>query len=311
MRACFDEILNRFPVRNKEEQKASFRAWALEKANLAGYEACVSEDDKHKNIVIGNPEKARVIFTAHYDTPWASVVPNLMLPVNRGLFLLYQMAIILPMLALAFLAMYLVMEFVPLDYDQALNRLLPLSAYFVVYYGLFAIFFRGRVNKNNANDNTSGIAAVFGVMKALSPHNKEKAAFILFDDEERGKKGSKAYAKTHKDINETKPVVNFDCVGFGTEFVVIEKEAFKGNALYEAFHKAYSKLAGGNVFSSKKAKANSDQMSFALGNAVMCCKRSKKGILYTGRIHTSKDTVVDTGNIQSVVSASQEFVDEI
>ena len=84
MKALFDEINEKFPVRNSKEQKEAFRDWALNGASECGLNASVSDDNGHRNLVIGNIESAEVIFTAHYDTPWQSPWPNLMLPYELG-----------------------------------------------------------------------------------------------------------------------------------------------------------------------------------------------------------------------------------
>ncbi len=311
MKAFFDEIIEKFPVRNSKEQKEAFRRWAIEDAQKCGLNACVSEDNGHKNIVIGSPDTAKVIFTAHYDTPWQSPWPNLMLPKNRGLYIMYQIGILMPFLLISFLASFAVMKLVPLDYSQVTNRLVPLYAYLFTYYVLFIVFIRGRKNKNNYNDNTSGVATVLAIAKEIKPEAREKAAFILFDDEEKGKKGSKAFSAKHKATGENTPIVNFDCVGLGDHFVVIEKEAFKAKKEYEAFRNAFSHLPNVHFFSSKKAHANSDQTSFKMGNAVMAAKESKRGILYADRIHTSKDTLVDTQNLVCLKEVSVSFIESM
>lgn len=304
----FDEIIRLFPVRNTKEEKAAFRAYAIEKAREMGFSAAEIDNAGHKNIAIGDVDKAKVIFTAHYDTPWASLFPNLMLPNNRGLHLAFQMAIVFPILAVSFLAAFLVFKFVKLDYSVAQNRLVPLAAYLVAYYGLFIGIMRGRRNQLNYNDNTSGIALLFDIMEKLSPQEREKCAFLLFDNEERGKKGSKAFAKENKEIFEKTPIVNFDCVGFGDQFVAIEKEGFKAHPMYNAFYNAFSSLKNSHILSSRRAHANSDQASFKLGNAVMTCALSKKGILYVNRIHTKKDTVVSGENISILSNVAHEFL---
>ncbi|MBR3929506.1 MAG: M28 family peptidase [Clostridia bacterium] len=311
MKALFDEINGNFPVRNTKEQKAAFSAWVVKDAEKSGLNASVTDDNGHKNIVIGDPERAKVIFTAHYDTPWQSPWPNLMLPKNRGLFLLYQIGIVLPFLLLSFLAAFLVMKIVPLDYAKTTNRLLPLYAYLFTYYVLFYFFMRGRKNKKNFNDNTSGVATVLQIAKTLKAETRGKAAFILFDNEERGKKGSKAFSKAHRNINENTPIVNFDCVGLGDQIVVIEKEDFKAREEYKAFRSSFGAVKNVHFLSSKKAHANSDQTSFKLGNAVMACRKSKSGILYVNRIHTSRDTVVDIQNLCALKEASVSFIEAI
>lgn len=311
MKAFFDSLIQKFPVRNSNEQKEAFRNWVIKDAGECGLNASVSEDHGHKNIVIGNAETAKVIFTAHYDTPWQSPWPNLMLPKDKALFWIYQIGMLIPFLLVSSLTAFLVMRYVKLDYSQTVNRLIPLYAYLFTYYALFFLFIRGRKNRKNYNDNTSGVAAVLSVAKGLKPEARDKAAFILFDNEERGKKGSKAFARAHKEIYLHTPIINFDCVGLGSSFVVIEREAFKAKEVYDAFRRAYSGLNDVHFLSEKKAHANSDQTSFKLGIAVMACKKTKRGILYVDRIHTNKDTVVDAENLNSLKNCSLEFIESL
>ena len=49
--------------------------------------------------MIGSPEGADVIFTAHYDTPRRALIPNLMLPLNPVLKWIYIFLPVLAMLA--------------------------------------------------------------------------------------------------------------------------------------------------------------------------------------------------------------------
>ena len=79
-----DEMVKRFPVRRSREEKAAFRAFALQAMRELGYDPRVEENGraKHQNIVAGDPEHAAVLFCAHYDTPAVFPLPNLMLPRN-------------------------------------------------------------------------------------------------------------------------------------------------------------------------------------------------------------------------------------
>ena len=304
----FDEIMKMHPVRNRALQKEAFRKWALKEAARNGCEGRIEENDGHANIVIGDMDRAKAVFTAHYDTPWESIFPNFMLPRARGLYYLYQMLIIAALLVFGFAAAGLFMLCVKLDYTVVSNRLAPLAVFMVVYYALFFLIFRTFVNRNNANDNTSGVACVLETMKKIPENLRENVLFVLFDDEEKGKKGSKAFFKAHSETLSNLPVINFDCVGFGRHPVFIVKEALEKTEAYAAFEKTYGTLENASIFSAKKARANSDQMSFPMGTGVMTCEKTKRGLLYVGRIHTRRDTVVDQENIRMLSDASAEFV---
>ena len=68
-----NHINDLYPIRRKAEQKENFRNYVLEESKKIGYDVKVDKIKEHNNIVIGNPETAKVIFTAHYDTPAASL----------------------------------------------------------------------------------------------------------------------------------------------------------------------------------------------------------------------------------------------
>ena len=75
-------LVEKFPIRRSKAQKAAFRAWFQEEAARLGYEAQVEEKGGHQNMIIGDPEKAQAIFTAHYDTPMHSLFPNNYQPIR-------------------------------------------------------------------------------------------------------------------------------------------------------------------------------------------------------------------------------------
>ena len=101
MKDLLNEINDRFPVRNSGDEKAAFRAWAAEHAKKAGHTVREENNKGHVNLVIGDPARAKVIFTAHCDTPRRSIHPNLMIPVCAPLRYAYMFAIIVPMFAVS------------------------------------------------------------------------------------------------------------------------------------------------------------------------------------------------------------------
>jgi len=198
MRDYLSEIDTLFPVRRSAGQKEAFRAFALAEAEKAGVSARTETLEGHANVVFGDPLKAGVIFTAHYDTPRRALLPNLMLVTNRVLFWAYQLGIVLALLAASIGAAVGMRALSGLPGDGREGRLLMLLTYAFVYFGLDILLLRGPANRRNRNDNTGGTAAVLSLVSALGA--RDGAAFILFDDEEKGKKGSKAYARACPDI---------------------------------------------------------------------------------------------------------------
>ena len=296
-----------FPVRSSAEQKQAFRAWALGEAKQNGFaQAQVVNAEGHENLVFGDPDTARVIFTAHYDTPRRALLPNLMLVTNRVLFWAYHLGTVLMILAVSMGAAFAVKSLLHLDWHDLPSRLLVLAVYMAVYGGLFTLLLRGPANRRNRNDNTSGTAAVMELMRRNG--EKDGTAFILFDDEEKGKKGSKAFAKANPSVKENALIVNLDCVGNGETFIFGPSKKAEGNPLYQRLSEAAGR-AGLNArfFPAGKAQMNSDHKSFDQGVGVCACSFKPKIGYYTGRIHTSRDTAAEPENIERLTDALSRF----
>lgn len=303
------EINERFPIRKRREQKDEFLNWALQEAEKLGYRAKVEElgDKKqHRNLVVGNLNSAKTVFTAHYDTPANNVLPNIMMPRNIPLFLLYQIFVVCVLLIISFAAMALGAWIAP-------GTKLPMLLYLVVYFGLLMLLMRGPANKHNANDNTSGVAAVFSLMASLPTEERRKAAFILFDNEEKGKLGSKAYAKEHKETASLKLFVNMDCVGVGDHILVLPRRMARIHPLYERLEKAFHPGNGKQAlfFSPFGTVCNSDHKNFECGVAIVACKKAPVVGYYAARIHTSRDTVADEANIAYLAENLTAFVQSV
>ena len=307
MKDYLNDIDSRFPVRNSEAQKEAFRGYAVSEAQSAGWTAgTVQESGGHNNVVIGDPETARTVFTAHYDTPRRGLFPNLMLPTNKLLKYLYLAAVILPMLAVAIYAGVLVRKLTGLE--GAAGRFVYLGVYALVYFALFLLMFRGPANARNRNDNTSGTAAVLTLAQKLA--GDPSAAFILFDNEEKGKKGSKAFAAAHPDIKADTLIINMDCVGNGDTFIAGASDPAIADRRYPKL-RAVLENAGGKVFPAAKASMNSDHKSFDKSVGIAACLYKNGVGFYTPRIHTGRDTVASPENIERLTDALREFVKEV
>lgn len=106
MKDYLNEINGLFPIRRRAEEKAKFLKYV--KDELGNERVSLEQlDGQHKNIIIGDVESAKVIFTAHYDTPAASLVPNLMLPANKVIGTLFHF--IYP-LAMALLSLFIALR---------------------------------------------------------------------------------------------------------------------------------------------------------------------------------------------------------
>lgn len=301
-----DLINGKFPIRRKDEEKGKFLEFLsgeTEKMGLSGGVETTS-DEKNKNFVVGNVEGARVVFTAHYDTPARSIFPNIMIPRNLPLFFSYQFLPVIFMLLVSLPISYLV-GMVWLEDSRAY-----MLTFLALYYVLYFLMFRGPSNPKNYNDNTSGVATLLEIMRGLSAEEKGRVAFIFFDNEEKGKKGSKAYFKDHESVTKDKLVINFDCVGNGETVVFIAKEEAEKREEYKALKASFAPKGEYTTefYPMRGSESNSDYKNFPLGVGCMACKRTRGGLLYTPAIHTPNDTIVKNENIDYITSGILAFL---
>ena len=187
------------------------------------------------------------------------------------------------------------------------------SGFLGTYYALYFIVFRGFSNKNNYNDNTSGVATVLTIVDKLGADNRDKVAFILFDNEEKGKKGAKAYFKDYKELMADKLLINFDCVGDGNEVVFIAMENAEKKSEHGVLHSSFESNDDytPHFYPIKGSESNSDYKVFPCGIGCMVCRKSKSGLLYTTKIHTKFDTVTNNSNIEYISDGIINFVNKI
>lgn len=304
MKDYLNLINDNYPIRRTKSQKEKFREFIKNEISNTKYDFRVETlDNSHNNIIIGDVEKANVIFTAHYDTPATSIVPNLMFPRNRFLGLIYHLGIPVILSILSLLLAYLISNLI------INNTKITVILYLFIYLTSFYLLTRCFTNKNNKNDNTSGVATI---LELATICEKENVAFVLFDDEEKGLLGSKSFNKAHKELLRKKLLVNFDCVGVGENIIFIAKDEAIKHDLYENL-KGYfvsNEIYNPLFFPYKGSFANSDFKSFDCSIGVMCCKKLKN-IYYTNKIHTNKDKVANKKNIEYIVENIIEFIDEV
>ena len=248
-----ESLVEKFPVRRSKAQKEAFRAWVVEKAQSMGYPAQVESIKEHHNVVVGDPETAQVVFTAHYDTPAGFFLPNLMTPRNKLYFWMRQMGMILLFILLGALAG------VPVGLLTGSENI-GFEVGWLVYMGCLLLMLYGPANKNNVNDNSSGVAAILETMARIPEAQRSKAAFILFDNEEKGCLGSKAYAKAHPAVKDNGFIVNLDCVGDGEHVLLLAGKKAREATCYTLLTAGLEAQAGRelHIFPLEKSIYNSD-----------------------------------------------------
>lgn len=293
------DVVKSYPVRKSKKQKQAFRADVTQWLQGLGYSVREEEGSFHsRNLVIGDPQRARYLVTAHYDTCARLPFPNLITPCNFWTFLLYQIFIclmlMLPALAVGGLVGYLLHSF---DIGYFL--------FVVLLWAAIVLMLIGPANSSNVNDNTSGVVTLLEIAKSIPELHRKNVCFVLFDLEEAGLIGSASYKKKHKREIPNQLVLNLDCVGEGDDIYFFPTAKLKKSKERLA---PLQKLAGGYGKKSIAVRTKgfaiypSDQSNFPYGVGICALKRGWAG-LYLSRIHTPRDTVLDETNVNILRAA--------
>ena len=293
------KILEEYQIRKSAKQKEDFWCFLLDELRGMGYEAKI-EGKSSKNIVVGDPETAKVIYTAHYDTCPVLPIPNFITPRNFVWYLLYQMLLVLPMLAAAVgaeVGTMLLWEWVTGETCPFMVAMTAMEA--VLLFFLWWIY-AGPANKHTVNDNTSGVLALVEIAESLPEELRSEVCLIFFDNEEKGLLGSSAFARKHKQVRKNGLVVNFDCVSDGDyiQFYPSKLLKKKGKDTLAAVEEAFP--SRGNKTTEVVRSFGfypSDQAKFKKGIGVCALKKKPLVGYYMDRIHTKRDTVLMEENI--------------
>ena len=166
------------------------------------------------------------------------------------------------------------------------------------------------INKNNANDNTSGVVTLLEILRTLPENQRDKVCFVLFDLEEAGLIGSSSYRKAHKKATDHQLVMNLDCVGDGDHLLMFPTKALKKNRRkLTSLYKACGYFGNKSLLVHEKGFGiyPSDQMVFPYGVGICALQKGKHG-LYVSRIHTAKDTVLEITNVNILRAALTSFI---
>lgn len=298
------DVVKNYPVRKSKKQKQAFRADVTQWLQNLGYPVCEEEGSFHScNLVIGDPQRARYLVTAHYDTCARLPFPNLITPCNFWTFLLYQIFIflmlMLPALAVGGLVGYLLHSF---DIGYFL--------FVVLLWADIVLMLIGPANSSNVNDNTSGVVTLLEIARSIPELHRKNVCFVLFDLEEAGLIGSASYKKKHKREIPNQLVLNLDCVGEGDDIYFFPTAKLKKSKERLA---PLQKLAGGYGKKSIAVRTKgfsiypSDQSNFPYGVGICALKRGWAG-LYLSRIHTPRDTVLDETNVNILRAALSTLI---
>ncbi len=288
------DVLRQYPVRKGKRRKQAFRDDVQAYLKTLGYESTVEKGSLgSRNLVIGNPDEAEWLVTAHYDTCARLPFPNLITPCNPVTFILYQLFAVLIMFAF-------------MGAGGALVYLLTRDGFWAFWTGylllwvFLVLMMVGPANRTNANDNTSGVVTVLEITRNLPESQRSRVCFVLFDLEEAGLIGSSSYQNRHKKTTPNQVVLNLDCVGDGDEIMLFPTKKLKKDA-----DKMDTLRPGCGSFGAKSMSLRqsgfsvypSDQANFPYGVGIAAFRRCKWVGLYCGRIHTHRDTILEEENV--------------
>ena len=294
------DVLTEFPVRKSKIQKLKFCNEIQRYMQNMGYSVTIESGSRNcRNIIIGDQQTAQYVVTAHYDTPPRMFLPNFITPCNPVIYFAYQTFVVLILLGISLGLAFGV---------GALFQMpqLRFPVWYFSYLGMLMLLLFGPANPNNANDNTSGIVTLLEIAKSMPQAARNKTCFILFDLEEKGLVGSRAYQKKHKSETNRQIILNLDCVGDGDEIMLFptkkmrirKRDLSQLERICGRFGKKSIKLHRKGV-----AICPSDHKNFPYAVGVMAFNRKKHIGLYCDRIHTKRDTVLDQTNVNIIRAA--------
>lgn len=305
----FETIDQRFPIRKSRQQKDAFLKYAQAAAGKMGYHGKIEENKgalTHRNLVVGEPLRAQVIFIAHYDTPAAALWPDLQTPRNPLFSLFYQMLITVLLLAVSFGAMLGAQLLVG-------NARLSLWLLPLTFVGLLGLIQYGPANKHNRNDNTSGLAALMALMEAVPQNKREQVAFVLTDHSSQGALGARAYAKAHPQVQYTPLVIDLNCLGEGEALLGFATRLARSHPAYEKLAQALgqNEKMPGYLYKNVGIAYAADHSAFKCSVGLMAAKKAPVLGWYVNRIHTCRDTAADISTIQKAADALTAFTERI
>lgn len=297
-------LFEEYQIRKTKQQKNEFINFL--KNNFPEMKVEAGGIPKSRNLVFGDLDNAKIIFTAHYDTCAVLPFPNFIMPKNIILTTLYSVLICIPFFLVTGIV-FSVLEYFLCDF---------LISYYISVIFLFAlfllVFILGKPNKHTANDNTSGVITVLEIMQTIADEQKEKCAFVLFDNEENGLFGSAYFRKIHKRIAKEKLIINFDCVGDGDNLMFVYSKKSK-KRYSDSLESVFSVVSDKTILHENAYTTfyPSDQMGFPINIAVAALNRKSFVGYYMSRIHTKNDTVCDMRNITTLVEGFKKFAERV
>lgn len=303
----FSHIMTSHRTRFYRKEKRSFLDFIIKELKESGHTSEIitgGEWITSTRNLITKPKDIKYILTAHYDTPGKAPFGYSRLSSLFGsATLLFNIIFILYLFLSAIVIGLIVDKNIDLIYKIIFLSIIVLAMI---------------PNKNNANDNTSGVVTLMYIANLIKKDKelKDSVMFIFTDKEESGLWGSKhvrKYLEENKvNLNDVQ-IINIDCVGNGDIPVVCYvKPNFRNrlkSKLKEKKQEPADKLENRiknylSVDNNKviiKKLSSSDHKRFRNYNAINLSMMKKTKLFkkhYLPNIHTNKDKNIDLKNIE-------------
>ena len=272
-----DRILREYPVRRKPAEKEKFRLWLMGTLKELGYQPKLQSRETPLNfggnvvnVVAGDPETAKVILIAHYDTGVRSLLPQLYMPTRPMTAFLY-LALTPVLVLLGSFVLSFALTF-PFDLPQ---YTLPFFLILLVTALLYLRF--GPSETRNLNDNTSGVAALMETAAALTPRYRGEVAFAFLDGGFGGLSGAKGFRARYPSAKE-KPVININCIAEGGEILILPNKYSRWDGeMLDAFVDSFENGEHTAVYLKTDGLVYypSDNRAFRHSFALCACKKVK------------------------------------
>lgn len=291
-----ETILREYGVRRSAKEKERFRLYLMGTLRSLGYSPTLQSRETPlqmggnvTNVIAGDPETAKLIFAAHYDTGLKTLLPPLIMPTRPLTAFLY-----LALTPVLVLAGSLVVSFALTFAINAPHATLPLFLILLLAAMCYLRF--GPSEMQNADDNTSGVVALLETAAALTPRYRGEVAFAFLDGGFGGLAGAKGFRARYPSAKE-KLVVNVNCVAAGDELLLLPSRGARWNG--EALD---ALLEGFDVGGAKPVYLKTDGLTYypsdnrAFRNSVAVCGcKTVKGF---GRIvEPRKNKSIDSENL--------------
>lgn len=228
------EIFDKFNFpRSDAAHKEKARKLIVESLNNFGYEATVVNNPSKLffNIKINNYniitkcDKPEYIISAHYDT-----IKNVKIMAIDSLIkrlAAYNKRMMFLSIALFTVALIKIIQMAVNYIIKSPTVFSDLSAYLILFIIIIPLF---KININPVvmnDDNTSGIVSLLYLASRFENKGINNVQFVFFDNEEKGRLGSKGFVDHIKKDGSYANVrlINIDCVGRGSKiYIEYEKE---------------------------------------------------------------------------------------